>query len=135
MRRIPRGIAPTMTIMVAHHGAAFVVAGPVAAGMFTFFPGEIGCAVSFGTCQDVVLIRLVAPAFNQHAILIKWRPLDQVWTDVQLVQVTGDQIALGIVPGSLANSVPGRDAAPFGHLRGKIGPPGSAFRARCRRQL
>ena len=102
---IPRGIAPAMTIMVAHHSAAFVVAGPVAAGMLTFFPGEIGCAVSFGTRQDVMLIGLVAPALDQHAIFVEPRALDQVWTDVQLIQVISDQITLGIMPGTLANPI------------------------------
>ena len=116
-----------MAIVVAKHGASLVIAGPVATGMFAFFPRKIGCSIGFGAGQDIMLVGLVAPTLDLHAVFIKSCTLDQVRTDMQLIQITGDQAALGIIPGALADPVTGRSATFVREPGGKISAPGPFF--------
>ena len=73
-----------------------------------------------------MLVRLVASAFDQRAVFVQGCAFDQVRQDMELVQVVGDQHALGIVPGAVADAIAGRDTAFAFDLGAEIGVPGLA---------
>ena len=103
--------------------------------MVTLFPREKGRTVVFGTGQDIMLVWLIAPAFDQFSVFIHRRAFDQIGHDMQLIKIGGNQITVGIVPRALSDPIPGRQAAPFFHLCGKISPPRTALGTRHARQL
>jgi len=56
--------------MVSNHGAAFVAAGPVVAGLICIVRPE-GSAVILGSGKDVMCARRFATSVNQAAVLVQ----------------------------------------------------------------
>lgn len=131
MSRVPGRVTAAMTVMMTDRSIAFAVSvtGPVTARMIAFLPREKGRAIVLGASQNIVLVRLVATAFDLIAIFVDRGSLDQVRAEMQLIEIAGDQIAPGIVPRSLTDPVTSGLAPPFRYLRGKIGTPCTAFGA------
>ena len=112
-----------MPVVMANLRTAFSRAGPVAARMIAFFPGEIGRTVIFGSGQNVMPVRLVATSVHRIAIFVQSRSFDDVRVYVKLVEVDGDQLTSGVIPGARSDTVPSRDAASFFNLGAEICPP------------
>ena len=103
MRRVPGGVAAALAIEVTHHRTAFIATRPVIAGVIICIRKERR-AVGHGARQNVVPVRLVAPAKHAIAVLIESRASDDVGAQVQLVNVLSDELTGGIVPGAVADS-------------------------------
>src|SRR6185437_6419839 len=130
MRRVPgmRGlvVAQPLAVVVAEHHRALRRARVVLAGVVGAV-GE-GRPVRPGAGEDVVPVRLVAAAVDDLALLREVVLLGQlVVRAVQIGNAGGDDDALGVGPGALADAVARVHRA--GALRGQIGVPGLAARA------
>src|SRR5205085_7968872 len=104
VRRIPRlhvpGVLQTGAIVMADDRGALAALGPVAAGGVA--TGGREPAVRIGAGQDVMLVGRVAASLDRVALLAQGRLLVDVdLVGVQLVDVGGDDLTLGILPGAL----------------------------------
>ena len=63
MRRVPRGVATPVSVVMADLGAALIITCPIVARVIGII-GEVSCPVFLGARQNVVLIRAVAAAFH-----------------------------------------------------------------------
>ena len=81
VRRIPRGIAAAVTVMMADLRAALAAARPVTTSMINII-GEVCRSVLLGTCQNVVLIRLVITTLHRSPLFVESRPLEDIRADV-----------------------------------------------------
>jgi hypothetical protein len=70
-------------------------------------PREIGSPVRLCASQNVVLIRFVTTAIDVVPVFVDSRPVIEVWQDVKLIKIRGDQFAVCIVPWALANAASG----------------------------
>ncbi|CAD5375508.1 hypothetical protein OF001_U10195 [Pseudomonas sp. OF001] len=129
VRGVPRArwrtVVQALAIVVTDHGRAGGAAGPVAAGA-VLRAGE-GGAVGLRAGEDVVHVRRIAAALDRHAALVEAGFLVEVVVAVQLGDVLGDQLALGVVPGARADAVAGvhRRLAVTG-AGAEVGAPGVA---------
>lgn len=117
MRRGPRSIASAMPVMMPDLATALARAGPIAASMVAFLPREIGGTVVLRPGQDIVPVWLITPPINLVAVLVQSSSLDDVRVQVQLIQITGNQLSSRVVPGASPDPISGRDAALFHILR------------------
>ena len=116
-----------------HLGAAFAAAGPVVAGVVRVVR-EIGRSVGHGAGEDIVFVRLIASRVDAVAVLIESGAREHVGADMELVQVLGNQVTVGVVPGALADTAAGIGAATAFPLRAQVGAPGPVARAGGLRQ-
>jgi hypothetical protein len=63
MRRVPRGVATTVSVVMANLGAALIIACPIVARVI-FIIGEVSRPVFLGARQNIVLIRGVAATIH-----------------------------------------------------------------------
>ena len=134
MRRVPgfhrRRVVEAEPVGMADHGRPLRRARPVLAGA-VLAGGKRG-AVGLRAGEDIVAVRRVAAAVDDLALLAHRRLLGQAVLAVQLVDVPGDDHALGVEPWPLADAVAGVDRGlAVGGLGREIGTPGLAARA-CR---
>src|SRR5215211_1840227 len=140
MRRVPRFrgivVAQALAVMMADHRSPLPALGPVAAG--AILAGREGPAVRLRSGQDVVPVGRIATAIDRLALLVE-RSLfaDLVVGAVQIVDVLGDGLALGVLPGPAADAVARIDGrAPARRLRAEISMPGPVARpGRLRQRL
>ena len=126
----PRSAGP---IVMADLGRARVLARPVVAGVIRAV--GVRPAVELRTGEDVVLVRLVADALDRLPLLGQGRragqgvahPREIQRVAVQVLEITGDGLAAGVEPRSLADSIAGADRVRA--LRAQVGPPGAVSRA------
>src|SRR5688572_13722905 len=117
MGRVPGAIAPALLVAVSDLRAAGAVARPVVAGVVRTV--GIRPAVGRRTGQDVVLVRLVADAVDELALLRQRELLAERVADARLldgvaVQHAGvgrDHLAAEVVPRPVADAVACADGA------------------------
>lgn len=107
MRRVPGfrriGIVQARAVAVADDRRAFRTAHcPISAGF------RCGGSIGFRAGQDVVAVRAVATAGNDFAFLVESRLLGQVVVvAVKRGDIVSDLLALGVVPGTISDPIPG----------------------------
>ena len=111
MRRGPRRIASAMPVMMPDLGATLAGAGPIVTGMVALLPREIGSSVVLRPGQDIVPVWLIASPVNPVTVLVQGSTLDDIRVQVQLVQITGNQLSSRVIPGPGPDPVSGRYAA------------------------
>ena len=87
-----------MPVMVPDLRAAFAGAGPAAARMIIWIISGIGCAVGPRTRQNVMLVRLIAAPVHAIAVFVQSGSFDDVWAQMKLIQIAGDQFATSVIP-------------------------------------
>src|SRR6185369_2503356 len=117
-------------VVVAKHRRAFAALRPVAAGA-VFARGERR-AVGLGAGENVVGVRVVAAPVHRRAFLGQRGLLVEVRVGVQVGDALRDHLALGVLPGALADAVLGVDRLVA--LRAQVGMPSVAARARRLRE-
>ena len=110
--------------------AAVTTVRPIVTGV-VFVVRPIGGSVHLGAGQHVVLVHVMIPALHVVALLVEGRTLKDVRADVQIVEVNGDKLTTGIVPGTGADPVPREDTTLVRLLGAEIGPPFPVTRTRC----
>src|SRR5262245_21769169 len=137
MRRIPRLrrrlLVQPHAIMVADHGRPLSALRPVAAS--SILTGGKRAAVRRGASQDVVPVGRVATAVDHLARLVERRLLGEIVVAVQLVDICGDDDALGVLPRAAPDAIACVDglSTTYG-LRAEVGTPGAAAHTRRLRQ-
>src|SRR5712672_2416278 len=127
MRRDPgllvHGVGDAFTVGVAQHGAAEGAARPVVASQVEIARESL--AFQVGARQHVMHVGRVAAQFNGIALFIhNIRAGDLVVVAVQIGDAGGDDSALGILPGAVADTVARIDGAALGsRVRAQIGAP------------
>src|SRR5690606_12474689 len=106
-------------VEVPDYRCAFAIRSPVVAGVCR------GGTVGIGAGQNVVLVRRVANAVDR-AFLLGDRVMlvQQHVAVVQVIDATGNELAIGVVPGAAANAYFRVDAAGTGGAQ--VGAPGFA---------
>src|SRR5262245_13844298 len=140
VRRVPRlrgvVVAQALAVVVADHGGALPALGPVAAG--AILARREGAAVRLRAGQHVVAVGGVTAAVDGLALLAERGLLGELVVGaVQVVDVLGDDVALGILPRPAAAAVAriGGGAATR-RLGAQIGVPCFAARSgRLRQRL
>ena len=90
-----------MTVMVPYLCAAFITAGPVAAGVILIVR-KVCRAIVLATGQNIMLVRFIATAFDAITRFIESGfQRDGTIVQVQVGQVGRNQYAMCIVPGTL----------------------------------
>src|SRR6185312_1731715 len=115
---------------MTEHRRALRAARPVLAGAVLI--ASEGRAVGLRAREDIVAVRCVAATVDDLALLRQRRLLGEVVLAVQVGDVLGDDDALGVGPGALADAVLRVHRA--GPLRGQISVPGLAGSAGSLRQ-
>src|SRR5712664_1885395 len=127
MRRVPglRRIVVTQTlpVVMADHRRPLAALRPVAAG--TILAGRERRAVRLGASQDVVHVRRIAAPVDRLTFFSQGGLLGDVVLAVQLSQILRDDDALGVLPGTAADTVARVDRA--GSLGAQIRVPGLFF--------
>src|SRR5215467_15028647 len=107
MRRVPRlrrvVVAQSLPVVMADHRGALSALGPVAAG--AILAGREGGAVRLRAGEHIVHVRRVAAPVHRVTLLGQRGLLVDVVGAVQLGHVLGDDDALGVLPGALADAV------------------------------
>ena len=91
--------------MVAHHGTSLSAALRSIATGHVLAPGE-GASISLRAGKDVVHVEAVATTLDHLALLGESRLFREVVGAVQSVNVLGDDLALGVLPGTSPDAVP-----------------------------
>src|SRR5436305_1371983 len=122
---LEHGFGVALAVEVAEHRGAEIAAGPVVAGQVEI--AAEGAAIGAGAGQHVVLVGGIADAFDDVALLGQAGLLADLVVAVQVVVAGGDDHALGVLPGALADAVAGIDGAALrGGVGAQIGVPGLA---------
>lgn len=125
---IPGSIAATVTVVMPDLGATLAIrrTAPVTAGMITLFPRKIGRAVILRSGQDIVFVWLFATPLDGIAVFIDRGAFDEIRADMQIIEIAGDQLSVGVVPGPDADPVTSRFTARLtvGGLSAQVGAPG-----------
>src|SRR5690606_17956700 len=122
-----RRIVQAHPVVVPDEGRAAAAARPVAAGAI-LGTGE-GRPVRLRTGEDVVAIGGVAPTVDHLALLRQGRLLADRVGPMQLLQVLGDDLALRVLPRSLADAITRIDRRRTAcGARAEIGAPGPLAR-------
>src|SRR5919108_416305 len=111
-------------VVVADHGRPLGALRPVAAG--PVLAGWKRAAVRRGAGEDVVPVGRVAAAVDHLALLIERRLLGEMVVAMQLVDILGDDDALGVLPWAAPDAIARVDGLGAAHgLRAEVGAPGA----------
>src|SRR4051794_36292600 len=115
-----RIVAQSDAVVMTEHGRALRAARPIMTG--TVVAGRKRSAVRLRAGQDIVPVWRIAAAIDDFPLFAKRGLLGQMIVAVQLVESAGDDVALGVAPGALADAVARIDAGTaVGRLRAQIG--------------
>src|SRR5215831_7895148 len=137
MRRVPRLRRRLLTephaVVVADHGRPLGALRPVAAG--PVLAGWKRAAVRRGAGEDVVPVGRVAAAVDHLALLAQRGLLANIVLAVQLVDILGDDDALGVLPRATPDAIARVDGRGPAHgLGAEVRPPGAVTSPRRLRQ-
>ena len=135
MGRVPGNIAAAMPVVMADLRTTFSGTGPVIAGVISLLPRKIGRPIVLRSGQNVMPVGPVATPVHQITVLVQSRSLDDIRIDVELIEIDGDQLSPGVVPGPRSDSVAGGNGAAFLDLGAEIRPPRASGGARSLGQL
>lgn len=124
VRRVPRGVAAAVAVVMADLGAALAITRPAVACVIDIV-GGVSRSVFPSARQHVVLIRGIAAALHRIATFVQGGPLNDIRADVKFIEDGCDQLAKGILPGADPDSVSRGDSPRTVCFCTEVRPPGA----------